>query len=519
MACEYVCPHDGGNEREANYFEKAVCAICHSEYGEYVKDTTAPTGKVEIRERTWWQELLNKITFDLFYKETVTLAITGEDDSGRDVAIRYTIENAAAEDAEALTYDEEYTGTVDLSDERQYVIYAYIEDWAGNRTYLSSDGFEIDKTAPVVEVIAPVSRTLDDGGAYVFCTQRLVFRAADKNLKDVTIGNDDALMTDGDGNYVIESAGEYEFVLTDQAGNESRVRVTLYAAHDFDQATGKCRHCKADAAAKVEKRELTAWFADGDELFKALTDEKFSSATADITAKELTIDGLKVKNKPYDGTNGTEIDGAPTLVGVVDGDTVQLLCGVLTFDRVTVGKGIGISFTKFALFGDDVTIGNYKLRQPAGITADIVAYLADGSEYVTGSHDWINTDFVITAKGGYLLSLTDAADGTWTDTLTASNETGDGELVFYVKNVATGAISAAVTENYKIDKTAPTGTVELIRRSALRRLVNKLTFGLFFDEDVRAVATTADEASGVKTVWWLKSDKTLTADELRAADG
>ena len=91
---------------------------------------------------------------------------------------------------------------------------------------------------------------------------------------------------------------------------------------------------------------------------------------------------------------------APTLVGVVDGDTVQLLCGVPTFDRVTVGKGIGISFTKFALFGDDVTIGNYKLRQPAGITADIVAYLADGSEYVTESHDWINTDFVITAKGG-----------------------------------------------------------------------------------------------------------------------
>lgn len=88
-----------------------------------------------------------------------------------------------------------------------------------------------------------------------------------------------------------------------------------------------------------------------------------------------------------------------------------------------------------------------------------------------------------------------------------------------MKNVATGAISAAVTENYKIDKTAPTGTVELIRRSALRRLVNKLTFGLFFDEDVRAVATTADEASGVKTVWWLKSDKTLTADELRAVDG
>ena len=55
-----------------------------------------------------------------------------------------------------------------------------------------------------------------------------------------------------------------------------------------------------------------------------------TGTTADITQRTLTIDNLKVKNKLYDGTNTAEIDGTPTLVGVVDGDTVQLLNGVPT---------------------------------------------------------------------------------------------------------------------------------------------------------------------------------------------
>lgn len=80
--CGFTCAHDSGkNDREASYFEKAICSVCHAEYGNYVKDTTAPTGEIKVEERTWWQSLLNAISFKLFYKEKVKAEITATDDS------------------------------------------------------------------------------------------------------------------------------------------------------------------------------------------------------------------------------------------------------------------------------------------------------------------------------------------------------------------------------------------------------------------------------------------------------
>ena len=254
----------------------------------------------------------------------------------------------------------------------------------------------------------------------------------------------------------------------------------------------------------------------GDDAANYVLSAQPASTTASISAKELTIADLKVKDKQYDGKNTAEIDGTPALVGVVDGDVLTLVNGVPTFDSVKIGKNIAISFTAFTPSGDSVTVGNYTLTQPSGITANIVEYVADGSEYSVNSHDWINTDFVITAKEGYKLSLTDTANGVWVDSLTASDETGNGKLTFFVKNTETGIISAAVTENYKIDKTAPTGEVKLNERTAFQKFINTITFGLFFKDDVHVKLTATDEASGVKSVMYFKSDRILTDEEVRA---
>ena len=254
----------------------------------------------------------------------------------------------------------------------------------------------------------------------------------------------------------------------------------------------------------------------GDDAANYVLAAQPANTTASISAKELTISDLKVKDKQYDGKNTAAIDGTPTLVGVVDGDVLTLINGVPTFDSVKIGKNIAISFTAFTLSGDSVTVANYTLTQPSGITANIVEYVADGSEYGVNSHDWINTDFVITAKEGYKLSLTDTANGEWVDSLTASDETGNGKLTFFVKNTETGVISAAVTENYKIDKTAPTGEVKLNERTAFQKFINTITFGLFFKDDVHVKLTAKDEASGVKSVMYFKSDRILTDEEVRA---
>lgn len=241
-----------------------------------------------------------------------------------------------------------------------------------------------------------------------------------------------------------------------------------------------------------------------------------SSVKADITAKELTVDNLKIKDKQYDGTNTAEFDGTPTLVGVVDGDDLKLINGTPTFDSITIGKDIPVSFTEFTLSGDDVTVGNYKLIQPDSTTANIVEYISDGSEYSVNSNDWINTDFVITAKDGYKLSLTDTADGEWANELTASEETDNGSLTFYVKNTATGAISTVVTENYKIDKTVPTGEIKLNEHTSSWNDFDEISFSLFFNDNVNFKLTADDNASGIKSVMYYKADELLTDSEVKA---
>ena len=254
----------------------------------------------------------------------------------------------------------------------------------------------------------------------------------------------------------------------------------------------------------------------GDDAANYVLSAQPAGTTASISARELTIKNLAVKDKQYDGKNSAEIDGTPALVGMVDGDVLELVNGVPTFDSVTVGNNIPVSFTAFTISGDSETVGNYTLTQPTGITASIVEYAADGSEYSVNSNDWINKDFVITAKDGYKLSLTDTANGEWADSLAESDETDNGKLTFFVKNTETGVISAAVTENYKIDKTAPTCEVKLNERTAFQKFINTITFGLFFKDDVNVKLTAEDEASGVKSVLYFKSDMILTDDEVRA---
>ncbi len=293
---------------------------------------------------------------------------------------------------------------------------------------------------------------------------------------------------------------------------------TISTVFDGDELTIKTGTAAyADQNVGEGKTVTFAGFAlDGADKANYTLKVQPASTTASITPKELTIADLKVKDKQYDGTNTAEIDGTPALVGVIDGDVLTLVNGVPTFNSVKIGKNIAVSFTAFTLSGDSVTVGNYTLTQPTGITANIVEYVADGSEYGVNSNDWINTDFVITAREGYKLSLTDTANGEWSDTLSASDETDHGRLTFYVKNAETGVISAAVTENYKIDKTAPTGEVKLNERSAFQTVLNRITFGLFFRDDVNVKLTAQDEASGVKSVQYFKSAKLLSDAEVRA---
>lgn len=127
------------------------------------------------------------------------------------------------------------------------------------------------------------------------------------------------------------------------------------------------------------------------------------------------------------------------------------------------------------------------------------------------STGWYNKDIVIAAVGDWALCTTPT--GTFGKTLTISNEstkTGT-DYTFYIKNT-NGSVYER-TLNYKLDKTAPEGSVS-VGKSGLKNILTTITFGLLFNSDADVTVTSSDTLSGVAGVEVYKADKELTKDEL-----
>ena len=234
--------------------------------------------------------------------------------------------------------------------------------------------------------------------------------------------------------------------------------------------------------------------------------------TANITRKELTVENLTVANKFYDGLSTATIIGTPTLGGLVENDDVALVNGTPGFTSVAAGENIPVSFTEFSLSGAD--IDNYTLIQPDGITAKINPYISDKSEYTVNSNDWLNSDFVVTAQSGWLLSYTNTAEGEWVDALTVSQENSNGTLNYYVKNKQSGIISEMIAESYKIDKTMPTGMIRIDTNNWWKELLNAITFNLFYKDDQAVAIEASDTDSGIDTIEYLLTAEDLTVEQL-----
>ena len=138
------------------------------------------------------------------------------------------------------------------------------------------------------------------------------------------------------------------------------------------------------------------------------------------------------------------------------------------------------------------------------------------SEYDINGNGWMNQDFVISAKSGYKVSLTNTADGVWNESLTYSAETADGSVTFYLKDEISGAISLAKTVTYKLDKTAPAGKVEFVERTGWEEFVNSITFGLFYKDEVTVKITATDNLADEVKIEYYESDAAMTLAEVEA---
>lgn len=95
------------------------------------------------------------------------------------------------------------------------------------------------------------------------------------------------------------------------------------------------------------------------------------TGTVTVAKKPVSITGLDVADKTYDGNTSAIVSGTATLDGVLAGDTVSVAAGTASFADKNVGTEKNVIFRDYSLSGTDAN--NYELSAQPSATANITA--------------------------------------------------------------------------------------------------------------------------------------------------
>ncbi len=262
---------------------------------EGVADTTAPEIQVQVKDSIW-NSFLNTITFNHFFKETQNVKITTTDNgSGVNKVYYYLSDRSLSLDDVKAAQWVEYTDNVKLDPEQIVVVYAKAVDNAGNVSIISSDGLVFDNTSPVITGI-------EDGGVY---EGPITVTVDDDNVGKITVDGkvvydaetDDESM--GRQFTVNPAEGEQVITVTDKAGNEITVTITVNEKFDFNSIIAKLD--------SFDRNRVTIfWEKDIEDLIsqinKYLEKSDLSDEEREILedAKAEAEDLIEIINNPYE---------------------------------------------------------------------------------------------------------------------------------------------------------------------------------------------------------------------------
>ena len=188
------------------------------------KDTEKPTGEIIIGTNKW-NEFLNELTFGIFFKDTQEVTINAVDNSGV-VFVSYLVTDKELSEAELNSlvfraYEEPFC----IEPNGEYIVYVMLVDENINITYLRSDRITLDNIQPVISGI-------ENGKTY--CEAQTV--TVDEKYVDTVTVNGTAVTLDADGGFVLPPTnGEQKIVVTDKAGNNAEMPVTVNNGHTFGE--------------------------------------------------------------------------------------------------------------------------------------------------------------------------------------------------------------------------------------------------------------------------------------------
>ena len=181
-----------------------------------------------------------------------------------------------------------------------------------------------------------------------------------------------------------------------------------------------------------------------------------SGLTADITARALTITGLTIPSRVYDGTATAVLSGTAAYSGLASGDSFSVTgTPSASFASSAVGTSKAVTVT-----GYTAPSSNYTLSQPSSLTGTITAKALS----VTGTSIAAKVYDASTASGAVTVGTISGFVGSETVTSTASGVFSSSADVSAGKNVVVTYIlvngtNGGLASNYSLGTSTVTGVI------------------------------------------------------------
>lgn len=390
-------------------------------------DKTAPSGTVSISTNSWI-DFWNRVTFGCFFKETQEVTVTAQDTTGGSGIDKVYYYKAAtpisnANDLADVSWKSASNNKFNIEKNEKRYVYVKIEDKAGNKHYISTDGIVVySDAAQVTTEITYTKKSLQNADAVVALNGNTIkeVRNGESVLTrgtDYTISSDGATITfaatylqgldandyiinvsyNPGGETYVEKAGnvppvdttiklsvinavgsvtgisdiskEYDgtgvnaptFTTTNDRGtNGSNVTIEYRKADEDTYTTEKPK----DAGSYVVRITVEA-----DSNYKKVSAEKkFTISPKKVNAT------VSVADRAYNGTKTAEVTA--TVDTGIAGQTLTITGLTGTFDNENAGtdKTVTINSTNAVVTrGTGTNAGNYKVTYPATTTANIRA--------------------------------------------------------------------------------------------------------------------------------------------------
>lgn len=498
-------------EQSAGYYlkETATGAVTDKKTVTFKIDTGMPSGSIRIGENTF-DSSLKDITYGYWFKDNVSVDITGADSASGIASVEYQAVSAEESyDANGTWLPWNAEEKLSLTEGGRYVVYARVTDNAGNQTIVNSDGAAVFKDSVVVDSSIDYTRTTKASvDAKVTLNGNTVASVRNGEItltegKDYTVSADritfsgEYLDTLEAGTYKLTVAYHPQGVTEYKGGDKpadsqiavnvsrqtANVKITGTLDKEYDgQPADLAYTTNSNANIKVEYNVNETWQTEAPihagtyEVRVSVSENGDFTAASDTKAytirqREVVISGITAKGKVYDGTADAELDYSKAVfAGAVKGDSLTVSAEG-TFADSNAAKGKTVTITKPVLGGGSA--GDYILAdngQQTSTTADIspkeITVTAGNKNKIAGKADPVLT---YTAKG---LVGKDTLSG-----ITVRRKAGEKAGIYPI----TVSQASGSNPNYRITFRKGIFTIEQADQSKLSgKAVYRLKLPIFF---------------------------------------